>query len=157
MYNVAIIDKITAEQFPSQISQHELSFILHWENCECVLYFGSPWLWVPCLLNSTLREERTKGKRDTLLLLTASLSSRPLVNQWLILPRGASFKTWMLCWTILGSVMWSSLTSHELAQWLHIINYASLCLDVSRWYCLKSPAISCGRQNGCCVKLISVR
>lgn len=85
------------------------------------------------------------------------LSSSPLVNQWLILPTGASLRTRKLCWTISGSVMWSSLRSHELVWCLHKIYYARFRLDISQWYCLKSPVIACGRQNDCCVKFISVQ
>lgn len=129
------------------------------------LYFGSCWMWIRPEHNSSWTQSwaalsAEKGSRICCYCWQPNhqkSSSSPLVNQWLILPRGASLTTWKLCWTILGSVMWSSFVSHERIWCLHIIYYASLCLDVSQSYCLKSPAIACGRQNGCCVKFISVQ
>lgn len=84
-------------------------------------------------------------------------SSGQLLNQWFILPTGVSLRTRRLRRTISGSVIWSSLRSHQLVPCPHKIYYAGFGLDVSQWYCLKSPVTACGRQNGCCAEFISVQ
>lgn len=83
-----------------------------WESSESGLRQNFSWTVLSC-------SQRRKGSGAWCYCWQPNhqkLSSSPLVNQWLILPIGTSLTT---RWTNLGSVMWSSLRSHELIPRLH--------------------------------------